>query len=94
MVDDAAEALGGLDVLVNNAGVFLAHPITATTYEDWQRAWSDTLAVDLVGAGERVLVRRAAPGPRRPRADRQRRLARRLPRRARRSPPTARARPG
>jgi 3-oxoacyl-[acyl-carrier protein] reductase len=50
MVGAAAEGLGGLDVLVNNAGVFLAHPITDTTYEEWQRAWHDTLAVNLLGA--------------------------------------------
>jgi NAD(P)-dependent dehydrogenase (short-subunit alcohol dehydrogenase family) len=50
MVAAAAEGLGGLDVLVNNAGVFLAHPVTATTYEEWQRAWHDTLAVNLLGA--------------------------------------------
>jgi 3-oxoacyl-[acyl-carrier protein] reductase len=50
MVADAAQALGGLDVLVNNAGVFMAHPITETSYEEWQQAWRDTLAVNLVGA--------------------------------------------
>jgi 3-oxoacyl-[acyl-carrier protein] reductase len=50
MVGDAAQGVGGLDVLVNNAGVFMAHPITETTYEEWQRAWRDTLAVNLLGA--------------------------------------------
>ncbi|HEX8496387.1 MAG TPA: SDR family oxidoreductase [Actinomycetales bacterium] len=49
-VDEAAERLGGLDVLVNNAGVFVAHPPLTATYEQWQQAWSTTLAVNLVGA--------------------------------------------
>jgi NAD(P)-dependent dehydrogenase (short-subunit alcohol dehydrogenase family) len=49
MVDEAAERLDGLDVVVNNAGVFLPHPIDGD-YEDWQRAWAETLAVNLVGA--------------------------------------------
>jgi len=37
MVAEAAAGLGGLDVLVNNAGVFTPHPITDTTYAEWQR---------------------------------------------------------
>lgn len=50
MVDNAASALGSIDVLVNNAGVYTVHPIRQTSYEEWQQAWSDTLAVNLVGA--------------------------------------------
>jgi 3-oxoacyl-[acyl-carrier protein] reductase len=48
-VDTAAEELGGLDVVVNNAAVIPPHPILETSYVDWQRAWQETLAANLVG---------------------------------------------
>ena len=50
MVDAAAVHLGGLDVLVNNAGVYLAHSVVDSSYEEWQAAWRATLDVNLVGA--------------------------------------------
>ena len=50
MVDAAASALGGLDVLVNNAGIYAGHPVLGTSYEEWQAAWQVTLGVNLVGA--------------------------------------------
>jgi 3-oxoacyl-[acyl-carrier protein] reductase len=49
-VDGACAALGGLDVLVNNAGIFTAHPITEVSYAEWQAAWQATLGVNLIGA--------------------------------------------
>jgi 3-oxoacyl-[acyl-carrier protein] reductase len=50
MVDAAASALGQIDVLVNNAGIFRAHPITEVTYAQWRAAWQATLSVNLIGA--------------------------------------------
>ncbi len=50
MVEAAVAGLGGLDVVVNNAGIYVWHPVTEVSYEQWQQVWRDTMAVNLTGA--------------------------------------------
>lgn len=50
LVGDAVTALGGLDVLINNAGIFEEHPLTQVSYAEWQAAWTRILTTNLIGA--------------------------------------------
>ncbi len=50
LIDTTLDKLGALDILVNNAGMGIYHPIATTSYEEWQQAWQQTLATNLLGA--------------------------------------------
>lgn len=49
LVAEAAEKLGGIDVLVNNAAVNTPHPPATSSYEEWTAAWQQHTAVNLLG---------------------------------------------
>ena len=41
------EQFGRIDILINNAGLFVDHPPLGTTYAAWQSAWQTTLGANL-----------------------------------------------
>lgn len=41
--------MGGINVLVNNAGIFEEHPIAEIDYSEWQDAWDRTIKTNLLG---------------------------------------------
>jgi NAD(P)-dependent dehydrogenase (short-subunit alcohol dehydrogenase family) len=45
----ATHALGKIDVLVNNAGIYPLHPPLTTDFEAWNATWQRTVAIDLFG---------------------------------------------
>jgi NAD(P)-dependent dehydrogenase (short-subunit alcohol dehydrogenase family) len=48
-VSKVIEEFDSLDIVVNNAGMFIDHPITEITFKDWQNAWHSTIATNLIG---------------------------------------------
>jgi 3-oxoacyl-[acyl-carrier protein] reductase len=68
VIAEVIDGLGDLDVLVNNAGVYVGHPIDATSYAQWQQTWRATLELNLVAPAnlawltvEHLLHRPAGP---------------------------------
>lgn len=49
LVEASLKALGGLTIVVNNAGIYRLHPPETTPGQEWEHTWGTTLAVNLLG---------------------------------------------
>ena len=49
LVASATEALGGLDIVVNNAGIWVDNVLEEVDYSEWQGAWNKVLQANLIG---------------------------------------------
>ena len=54
MVAHVVQEMGGLDILINNAGIYEAHPVATSSYEEWQQRWREVLDTNLVGVANTI----------------------------------------
>lgn len=49
LIADTTQQFGGLDIVINNAGISQQHPIDSVDYDEWQSAFQRILDINLVG---------------------------------------------
>jgi len=50
------DSLGAIDILINNAGLYVFHPPLKTAYGEWQLAWRLTIAANLLAPADLSLL--------------------------------------
>lgn len=53
---EVIRAFGRIDIVVNNAGLFVDHPPLSTGFPQWEAAWRVTLAANLLGPANLSLL--------------------------------------
>lgn len=49
LVEAVVDYYGQLNILINNAGIFIEHRLADVEWEDWLEAWQQTIDVNLMG---------------------------------------------
>jgi NAD(P)-dependent dehydrogenase (short-subunit alcohol dehydrogenase family) len=53
---EVADQFGTIDMLINNAGIYIEHPPLRTGLDSWLSAWSGTLGVNLIASANLSLL--------------------------------------